>query len=82
MTCQNDGNDKQENLKDISGSTLDALNEHVDNLRRQGIEPRTFAKVGGPAGTALNILDGGLQAYNGNWPGALSVIPSAMLGSA
>ncbi|WP_156454439.1 hypothetical protein [Lampropedia cohaerens] len=69
-------------MKDISGTTLDALNEHIDQLRRQGIEPKAIAKSGGPVGTLLNILDGGLQAAQGNWAGALSIIPSAMLGGA
>lgn len=83
MTCANQsGEDRYGNLKDISGTTLDALGEHIDQLRRQGIEPGVIARSGGQVGTLLNILDGGLQAAQGNWAGALSIIPSAMLGSA
>lgn len=83
MSCgAQNGDGRYGNLKDISGSTLDALNEYTDDLRRQGINLKPVAKAGPLAGTLLNIIDGGVQAAQGDWPGALSVIPSALLGGA
>jgi len=52
MTCANQsGDDRYGKLEDVSGATLDALNEHINQLRKQGIEPKAIAKSGGPVGT-------------------------------
>ncbi|MFZ5463290.1 MAG: hypothetical protein ACOYYF_15115, partial [Chloroflexota bacterium] len=83
MSCNpNSQNDSHGWLGDVSSSTLDGLDAHIDDLRARGITPSIIGKAGGPVGDVYDIYQIGKAAMEGGWTPALVNLSSALGGAA
>lgn len=79
MSCDA-SNSNFDDTREFNKAGLDGLNEYIEDLRSQGIEPKVIGKIGGVFGDAYDVAKAGAQVNSGEIKGAVATVSGAFFG--